>query len=235
VKVGLIQSNFIPWRGYFDFIDDVDLFIYYDDIQFSKGTFRNRNKIKTEKGLVWVTVPILHKSLGQLICDTYIDYSKDWIQKITGQLHNYYRRVPYYKVYADDFFAILNNRNKTISELNINVNNWIMAILGIKTKIKMSSEFNSVGTKTDRILGILQKVGADSYLSGPSAKSYLEEDKFAKCGIALEYKSYEYKEYSQLFGKFEPNVTILDMLFNVGAQSSEYWKSIKPNEKEIYG
>ncbi len=233
MRVGLIQSNFIPWKGYFDFIDDVDLFIYYDDMQFSKGSWRNRNRIKTEKGLAWVTVPILHKSLDQLICDTYIDYSKNWIQKITGQLYSSYRDAIYYKVYANNFFTILNNKYKTISELNININNWVMEILGIRTKIKMSCEFNSVGTKTDRILDILHKVGASTYLSGPSAKNYLEEDKFAQCAVGLEYKSYEYKEYSQLFGKFEPNVTILDMIFNVGIEKREYWKSSKLNEKEL--
>lgn len=230
MRIGLIQSNFIPWRGYFDFIDDVDLFIYYDDLQFSKGGLRNRNRIKTDKGLSWVTVPILHKSLNQLISETYIDYSREWIQKITGQLYNYYGRAPYYKTYANDFSAILNSNCKSISELNIKVNDWLMYILGIKTKIKMSHEYNSAGTKTDRILDILKKAGAHTYLSGPSAKNYLEEDKFARSGIALEYKNYEYKEYKQLFGKFEPHVTILDMIFNVGAEKREYWKSNKPNE-----
>jgi len=230
VRVGLIQSNFIPWRGYFNFIDDVDIFIYYDDIQFSKGSWRNRNSIKTEKGLAWVTVPILHKSLDQLICDTYIDYSENWIQKITGQLYNSYRHAPYYKVYADDFFTILNNKYKTISELNININNWIMEILGIKTKIRMSCEFNSVGIKTDRILDILHKVGADTYLSGPAAKNYLEEDKFAKCGIVLEYKTYDYPPYPQLWGDFVGEVTVLDLLFNAGPEARKYLKSQSPNQ-----
>lgn len=233
MKVGLIQSNFIPWKGYFDFIDDVDLFIYHDDLQYTKGDWRNRNKIKTEGGTSWITVPVSYKTTNQLICDTYIDYSQDWIKKITNKLYNYYKPTPYFKIYADDFFGILNNKYKTISELNINVNNWLMGILGIKTKIKMSYELNPVGTKTDRIIDILQKVGADTYLSGPSAKNYLEEDKFVKHGIAMEYKSYEYKEYSQLFGKFESNVTILDMIFNVGVEKREYWKSSKPNEEEL--
>jgi len=233
VKIGLIQSNFIPWKGYFDFIDDVDLFIYHDDLQYTKGDWRNRNRIKTEKGATWITVPVLYKRVDQLICDTYVDYSQNWIQKITNKLCNYYKRAPYFRVYANDFFAILNNKYKTISELNINVNNWVMGILGIKTKIIMSYELNPVGTKTDRIIDILLKVGANRYLSGPSAKNYLEEDKFAKHRIALEYKNYEYKEYSQLFGEFEHNVTILDMIFNIGVENREYWKSSKPNVKEL--
>ncbi|MCK9614359.1 MAG: WbqC family protein [Candidatus Omnitrophica bacterium] len=233
MKVGLIQSNFIPWRGYFDFIDEADLFIYHDDLQYTKGDWRNRNKIKTEKGMAWITVPVSYKTTNQLIYGTYIDYTQDWTKRIINKLYNYYKDAPYFKVYADVFFAILNSKYKTISELNIHVNNWVMSILGIKTVIRMSYELNPVGRKTDRIIDILQKVGADTYLSGPSAKNYLEENKFSEHGIALEYKNYEYKEYSQLFGKFEPNVSILDMIFNIGADKKEYWKSIKPNIKEL--
>ena len=235
MRVGLIQSNFIPWKGYFDFIDDVDLFIYYDDMQFSKGSWRNRNKIKTEKGLAWATVPVLHKNLEQLICDTHIDYSSDWIQKITGQLYHAYRYAPHYEQYAGDFLAILNKKYKTISELNIHINKWIMGLLGIKTKIRMSNEFHAAGVKTDRILDIMDKVGADVYLSGPTAKGYLEEEKFARCGVTLEYKNYEYPAYVQQFGKFESQVSILDLLFNVGADKKKYWKSTKPSEEACNG
>jgi hypothetical protein len=231
--VGLIQSNFIPWKGYFDFIDDVDLFIYHDDLQYTKGDWRNRNKIKIEHGTAWITVPVCYKKTAQLICDTHIDYSQNWVHKMINKIDNYYHKAPYYKSFAEEFFAILNDRHKTISELNVTINNWIMRILGIKTKIKMSDELIPQGSKTDRIMDILVKAGATIYLSGLTAKDYLEESKFAEHGIALEYKSYQYREYPQLYGKFEPKVTILDMLFNVGVSSKEYWKSTKPNEKVL--
>ena len=227
MKVGLIQSNFIPWRGYFDFIDDVDLFIYHDDLQYTKGDWRNRNKIKTEKGTTWLTVPVLHKTSKQLICDTSIDYSQDWIKMAINKICNYYKNARYFKIYADDFFTILNKRYQTISELNININYWVMDILGIETKIRMSHEFNPVGAKTDRIIDVLLKVGASQYLSGPSAKGYLEESKFVRHKIVLMYKDYEYREYSQLFGQFEPCVSILDMIFNIGVEQIGYWKSNK--------
>jgi len=233
VKVGLIQSNFIPWKGYFDFIDDVDLFIYHDDLQYTKGDWRNRNKIKTEKGTSWITVPVLYKNTHQLICDTNIDYSQDWISKIISKIQHNYKRSPFFDVYANDFFSIFKNKFLTISELNIHINDWIMKILGINTNIKISYDLNPVGNKTDRIIDILLKVGADRYLSGPSAINYLESDKFLNFGIALEFKSYEYMEYPQQFGKFEPNVTILDLIFNVGVNNKEYWKSLKPNVTEF--
>ncbi len=233
MKTGIIQSNFIPWRGYFDFIDDVELFIYHDDLQFTKSDWRNRNKIKTDKGLIWLTVPVYYNNVGQLICETRIDYSHKWIQKHKNQIAHNYHKSPFYRTYADDFFAIVNKGYETLSELNVNINNWIIEQLEITTEIRMSSEFNAVGSKTDRLIDILQKAGATSYVSGPAAKNYLEVAKFKDACIGLEYKVYEYNQYRQLHGCFEPNVSVLDLLFNCGKDSRRYLKSLKANEEVI--
>lgn len=232
MKVGIIQSNYIPWRGYFDFVDDVDLFIIYDDVQYTKNDWRNRNKIKTANGLIWLTVPVLFNfNKNTLIEDVKIDYKKDWVKKHIESVRFSYSKAPYFKTYADEFFNILNKKFDTISGLNANIINWIMRELDIKTNIKMSSEYNAVGTKTDRLIDILKKAGATSYLSGPSAKSYLEVEKFREAGLELEYKVYDYPDYPQLYGKFEPQVSVLDLLFNCGAESRSHLKSLKPNEK----
>lgn len=233
MRVGIIQSCYIPWRGYFDFIDDVDLFIFHDDLQYTKGDWRNRNKIKTPRGLVWVIVPVHYKSTSQLICETIIDYSQRWIKKTINQMADNYQTSPYFKTYSDEFFNILNQKYETISQLNININNWIMQTLNIKTEIRISSEFHPVGSKTDRLIDILKKVGATSYLSGPSAKDYIEVEKFKEAGIGLEYKVYEYQEYPQLHGPFEPHVSVLDLLFNCGPDSRKYLKSLTPNKVVI--
>ena len=234
MKVGIIQSNYIPWRGYFDFIDDVDLFIFYDDVQYSKRSWRNRNRIKIPNGLIWLTVPVLiNPNEGTLIQNVKINYRLDWIKKHMDSIKFSYGRAPFFKMYSEDFFDILNQKFETISELNLNINKWIIEKFDIDTKIKMSSEFNGVGSKTDRLMDILTKAGATSYLSGPAAKDYLEVEKFKKAGIGLEYKVYEYGEYPQRFGKFEPDVSVLDLLFNCGADSKDYLKSLKPNEKVI--
>lgn len=233
MKVGIIQSCFVPWRGYFDFIDDVDLFIYHDDLQYTKNDWRNRNKIKTQNGLEWITVPVNYKTVSQLICETKIDYSQKWQKKMKNKIVAAYSKAPYFKKYADAFFELLFEHYENISELNVNINKWILTILNIKTKINMSREFSPVGSKTDRLIDILKKVGATVYLSGPSAKNYLEEEKFKSAGIDLEYKAYEYKEYPQLYGKFEPNVTVLDLLFNCGDNSRDFLKSLKPNERVV--
>ena len=235
MRVGIIQSNYIPWRGYFDFIDDVDLFIYLDDVQYTSRDWRNRNKIKTSHGIIWLTVPVIFSRnyIAIKIEDAKIDYSQKWVKKHTNSLRHGYSKAPYFKQYAAEFFEILNKGFETISELNVYINRWIMQKLDIKTEARMSSEFMAVGPKTDRLIDILRKVGATSYLSGPAAKSYIEVNKFRDAGISLEYKVYEYPEYPQLYGKFEPSVTVLDLLFNCGNESRKYLKSFKPNEKVI--
>lgn len=234
MKVGIIQSNYIPWRGYFDFIDDVDLFMFYDDVQYTKNDWRNRNKIKMANGLIWLTVPVLFKlSEGILIQDAKIDYRTDWVRKHMDSIRFSYCKSGFYRSYSEEFFYLLSKRFETISELNVNICKWIMKKLDITPEIKMSSAYHASGSRTDRLIDILKKAGATSYLSGPAAKNYLEVEKFKEAGIWLEYKTYEYLEYPQLHGKFEPSVSILDLLFNCGKDSRKYLKSIKPNEKVI--
>lgn len=233
MKVGIIQSNYIPWRGYFDFIDSVDLFLYLDDTQYTRRDWRNRNKIKTPNGLIWLTVPVIfsRNNSSVNIEDTEIDYQQRWIEKHIQSIKHYYSKARFYNQYSEEFFSLLSQKFNTISHLNIRVNHWILEKLNIKTEIKKSSEFHASGSRTDRLIDILEKAGAASYLSGPKAKNYLEEEKFKEAGIHLEYKVYEYSSYPQLFGEFEPNVSILDLLFNCGEDSRKYLKSLRPNER----
>lgn len=233
-RVAISQSNYIPWRGYFDLMDDVDLFIFYDDIQYTKHDWRNRNKIKTANGLIWLTIPVLFSlNSNTLIQDAEIDYKRKWEKKHIDSIRYSYRKAPYFGVYSEELFDFLNKKCKTISELNVSLIKWVMQKLYIKTESRMSKEFNPEGSKTDRLIDILKKVGATSYLSGPSAKSYIEVDKFKNTGIGLEYKVYNYSEYPQLYGKFEPSVTVLDLLFNCGDESRKYLKSLKTNDQVL--
>ena len=233
MKVGIIQSNYIPWQGYFDFIDDVDLFIFHDDLQYTKCDWRNRNKIKIPNDLLWLSVPVKYSKTSQRICDTSIDYSQIWQQKHINQIKTNYCNAPFYKLYVDEFFSIINQNVETISELNISLIKWCMSKLSIDTPLRMSSEFSPVGSKTDRLIDILQKANATTYLSGPKAKDYLEPEKFAAAGIQLQYKSYQYKNYPQLWEPFEPAVSVLDLLFNCGESSREYLKSLIENKEYI--
>jgi len=232
MKVGIIQSNYIPWRGYFDFINEVDLFIYLDDVQYTRRDWRNRNKIKTSSGSVWLTVPVFftRETIKNKIEDTVIDYSQKWQEKHIKTIKNAYSKALFFQYYRDNFSDLLLKQYKTISELNMVINNWIMQQLDIYTPMQMSSELQPSGMKTDRLIDILKKVGATSYLSGPAAKTYLDVEKFKAAGIGLEYKQYEYSEYSQLYGAFETEVSALDLLFNCGPDSKNYLKSLKKNE-----
>lgn len=236
MHVGIIQSNYIPWRGYFDFIDDVDLFVLLDDVQYSKGTWRNRNKVKLEQGSTWITVPVLFRLRDKTAIDeTPIDYSRRWVQDHQALLTQAFKNTQFFEMYSGELFAILRQQHRTISELNVALIRWISNQLSIKTKIVLSRGLGAIGDKTDRVLEILSRVSATSYLSGRAAEGYLEIEKFRSAGIDLYYKEYDYCEYPQQFGPFDGVVTALDLLFNCGPGARRFLKSGKAATKISLG
>lgn len=230
MKVGVIQSSYIPWRGYFDFIASVDTFVFHDDIQYTKSDWRNRNRIKTPKGTEWLTVPVHYKEVSQLICDTGIDYSTSWPQKHLQKIQESYREVPYVQVVLNMLDRVLATKPETISNLNIELTKLICNYLCIPTPLLSSSDFFLTGKKTDRLIELLEKLNATTYLSGPSADAYLDRGAFSRNGIRLEYKSYEYDPYPQLWGPFDGAVTILDLIANCGPDAKEHIRSRKPDK-----
>jgi hypothetical protein len=227
--VGIIQSNYIPWRGYFDFIDDVDLFIFHDDLQYTKGDWRNRNRIRGARGLIWLTVPVHYRETKQRICDTEIVYSSNWQQSHLNLIRANYGNAPH----VDDALQLLSeafaHKDRTISQLNRRLVVAVATYLGITTPTRESAEFALTGQKTERILALMRKVGADTYLSGPTAQNYLDEEQLSRAGIALEYKSYDYMPYPQQGDGFEANVSVLDLIANCGHGARNYVKSKTPN------
>jgi hypothetical protein len=230
MKVGIIQSNFLPWRGYFDFIREVDLFILHDDLQYTKGDWRNRNKIKTVRGLEWITVPVNYKSTNQLIEETTIDYSTPWIRKMLNRIKESYRQSPCFETYFTQLSDLLLEPAASISDLNLRLIHWACGHLKIDTPIKFSREFNPKGIKTKRLIGILKQVGATAYLSGPAARVYLVPELLESEGIKLEYKKYNYPEYPQLFSPFEPYVSIIDLFFMMGENARLYLELSKETQ-----
>lgn len=225
MRVGIIQSNYLPWRGYFDFIDEVDLFIVYDDVQYTVRDWRNRNRIKTADGTRWITVPIQHGPRAQLICETRIDYSRDWREEHRRVIATSLANAPY----VDEALGLIQPawdvRHETISELNIALLTAICDYLAIRTPLRMSSEFDVPGARTERLIELLAAVGATTYLSGPSARAYLDEHLFEDAGIALEYKNYSYPPYPQCWGAFEAAVSIVDTIANCGPEARRVLKS----------
>ncbi len=222
-KVAVIQSNYIPWKGYFDIIHDVDLFIFYDDVQYTKNDWRNRNKVKTAQGPQWLTIPV-GASEQRLICEVELN-DNHWPRKHWATLQQAYSKRPYFKQYQEFFEHIyLKTKWATLSELNQFLIKTISSeFLGLKTEFAKSQEFRLAGEKGDRLLNLLQQAAATLYVSGPAAKDYLNEQKFVDAGIQLVYKDYSgYPEYPQAFPPFEHQVSVLDVLFNCGPEAPYY-------------
>ena len=232
--VGIIQSNYIPWRGYFDFINEVDTFVIHDDILFTRD-WRNRNYINVRGRREWLTVPVNFRySEGHTIEQTRICYSSNWAAKHLRRISEAYRLAPFFNIYFPELQEILSQRYYSISELNVALIRWVMAKLSITTRLVMSRELGPAGCKTERLLIMLKKLGATHYLSGPAADDYLDKEQFRAAGIGLSYKQYKYPEYVQTTEGFLDNVSILDVLFHCGPSANEYIKSRLPPKQIVF-
>lgn len=231
MRVGIVQPNYIPWRGYFDLIDDVDCFVFYDDVMFGTGKkWRNRNMIKTPTGPAWLSVPLQHGHSDRLIHQVPVDYSSDWIASHLNRLRANYRTAPYWDVYSEPFAQILNCRYEWLADLDIALSHWVMASLEITTPTLRARDLGvGPGDKRYRPLEILEALGATEYLSGPTSSPYTEPALYRSRSIRLEFKSYEYPAYPQLWGDFEPKVSVLDLLFNMGPSARLALKSTGKN------
>jgi hypothetical protein len=218
-KIAISQSNYIPWKGYFDLINRVDEFILYDDAQYTRRDWRNRNKIKTPIGLQWLTITVdISGKYFQKINETKIS-DKNWQVKHWRQIKQNYAKAKNFKKYKDIFEELyLSCKEEYLSEINHKFIIAINQILGIKTKIRFSSEFEIYGNKTEKLINICKQCNATIYISGPAAKSYFDEQLANKENIQVKWMNYEnYKEYEQLHPPFEHGVTILDLILNTDA------------------
>jgi len=228
-KVAISQSNYIPWKGYFDNINLVDEFILYDDMQYTKRDWRNRNKIKSENGIKWLSIPVEVKGkFFQKINETKISDPK-WNISHLNILKNYYAKAKCYKTilpFVEDLY--LNANMNIISEVNHYTLQKLCDFLEIKTKISTSSSYKLLEEgKTERLVDLCQQAGAKSYFTGSAAKNYMDEQLFIEKNIEVNYFDYSgYKTYNQLHGEFEHGVSILDLMFNVGEDAKNYLKSI---------
>jgi hypothetical protein len=228
-KVAILQSNYIPWKGYFDLIASVDEFILYDDMQFTKNDWRNRNMIKTPKGLEWLSIPV-GQNINRRIRDVFL-IDSGWNIKHWKMLHYNYVRANYFNEIKEWLEPIyLAQKNDNLSFLNRQLIEAICNYLKIKTKISNSWDYNLIEGKSERLADLCLQTGSTHYLSGPSAKNYLDELCFEKRGIEIEWFDYSgYPEYSQLWGNFVHGVSVLDLLFNEGANAFKYMKNVHPD------
>jgi len=229
-KIAILQSNYIPWKGYFDLINMVDEFVFYDEVQYTKNDWRNRNLIQTKQGIQWLSIPVQQSTLNQLIKDTKVA-DKRWNKKHWVTISQNYSKAQYFKEYKDILEDLyLGNTSNYLCEINYRFIMQINKLLGITTKIRFSSEFDLKEGQTEKLLGILDDSMATSYLSGPAAKGYIDEKLF-NSKMNLEWMNYDrYPIYKQLNSPFCHGVSILDLILNKGPDSTQYMKSFGDNK-----
>ena len=226
MKCVILQPSYIPWRGYFDQINRADVFVFYDDVQYDKRGWRNRNQIKTAQGRQWLTIPVHSQRVVEKsapINQVEIDWSKPWNETHWKTLTYAYGRAPFFRTYAPLLEPFYQRHDIFLADFTIDLTVALARELGIRhTRFMRSSEMLPTGRKTDRLVQILLQLGANHYISGPSARDYIENDKFASAGITLEYMDYNYPEYPQLHPPFDPNLSILDLLFMTGPDAMRH-------------
>lgn len=228
-KVAIVQSNYIPWKGYFDMIAAVDEFILFDDMQYTRRDWRNRNQIKTPQGVQWLTVPVMVKGkFRQTIRETEIDGSA-WAADHWKALTQNYRRATHFEEIASWLEPLYRQAGYThLAPLNRRFIEAICNYLGIKTKISNSWDYALQDGKTERLVGLCLQAGAGEYISGPAARDYVDAALFDAADIRLTWFDYAgYPEYPQLWGEFTHGVTILDLLFNCGREAGRYMRYVK--------
>ena len=222
-KIGIIQPCYLPWRGFFDFVHEVDVFVFLDDVQYTVRDWRNRNRIKSKDGgTLWLTVPVVG-GRNQEIRDVKIDNSQPWIRKHLASLEHSYGRLEHFREYIDVLSSVYAVGFESLSELDVALTKALCKCLGVETEFVLASTLGSEGKKDDKLLAIVKRLGGDAYVSGPSAAAYLRPELWQEAGVRLLYKDYSgYPEYPQIAPPFAPGVSIVDTLFMLGKAAPDY-------------
>lgn len=214
MRCAIVQPSYIPWRGSFDLIARADLFVFYDDVQYDHRGWRNRNRIKTPHGTRWLTVPVHPRRIP--ICEIET-VDSDWPRRHLAALTRSYGKAPHFDEFRPWLERVYAEPPRLLADFTISLTLDILALLDIHTPTLRSTSLNVSGAKTERLLAVLRAVGATRYLSGPSARAYLDVELLERAGIEVEWMTYDVPEYPQLYPPFDPHVTVLDFLFMAGA------------------
>lgn len=225
--VAIHQPNFLPWLGYYYKISQCDVFVFLDDVEYTKNSFINRNRIKTPDGEKWITLPVSYSGKStQKINECEIVGKDKAVKKLLGQILHNYRKAAHFEDYYEVLTDILTNSPANLSELNIKLTQWILSLLNINTKLIRSSEINiDADDATDRLIQICKKFDGDTYISGSGGMNYQDELRFSENRLELSITDFSHPEYPQLWGKFTPNLSIMDYLFNNGISGPLFQRS----------
>ena len=217
--VSIHQPQYLPWLGYFDKIDRADVFVLLDTVQYKKNEWQNRNRIKTARGAQWLTVPVTYR-FPQLICEVGVNNRERWQHSQQQTLVTNYRKAPCWGHLEGLFEEIFSRPWETISELNIHVVKRLAAILGFETPIHVASGLGSFPEDPDeRLIALTKHFGAGTYLAGNGGHGYMDLKKYERAGVEVLFQDYRHPRYDQLFGEFETNMSIIDLIYNHGDES----------------
>jgi WbqC-like protein family len=219
-RIVVLQPSYLPWLGYFDQLYKSDVFVLYDDVQYDKHGWRNRNRIKTDKGPLWLTVPVLTHGQGlPTNRDARIDTRQPWARKHLQGLRVNYAKAPAFEEVFGALEPVLGRPWTYLIDLNRAVLETLCRLLGLTRLILLSSEMDVPGQKSERLIGLCRALGAGRYLTGDAASDYLDETQFAAHAIRVEYHHYRHPVYAQLHGEFVPYLSVVDLLMNHGRES----------------
>ena len=223
MRVVILQPSYLPWLGYFDQMSNCDAFVIYDDVQFDKNGWRNRNRIKTAQGPQWLTVPVLISGRDFPINrDVEINNTVSWGSKQIKSIRQNYGKAPFFNDYFDALEIVLTRSWRFLIDLDMEFIFLLMQQLGMRTKIYFASELNIPKTgKAERLIDICRHLGADAFLEGEAGKNYIDEADFSRAGIRLEFHGYQHPVYRQLHGPFISHLSSIDLLFNHGGAALE--------------
>jgi hypothetical protein len=229
-RIGILQPVYLPWLGYFEQIHRSDVFVFYDDVQYDKNGWRNRNRIKTTQGWQWLTVPVLTKgSAQQKVCEVRIDNKVNWRIKHLNAIRQSYARAPFLKKYIGIFEEIYAREWEHLLDIDMAFLYKLMEVLELEAEVHLSSQLNIHGGQTERLVSIVKHFGGTYFYEGASGKNYIDEGLFTENNIKLVYQDYQHPVYAQLHGEFVSHMSIIDLLFNCGEQAREIFVS---NQKD---
>lgn len=220
MRVTILQPSYLPWLGFFEQMQRSDQFVLYDDVQFTRRDWRNRNKIRVREGSLWLTVPVIQKNkYEQSLLETKIDNSTSWKRKHLETIRYHYSKAPFFDLHYPWCEKLFNSEWNFLLDLSLETIQYLKGQLKIDTPLLRSSELGGSGNKAERLVSICKQLGATQYLSGEAAKNYISEKDFSDQGIELEYQDYQHPEYPQRYEGFIPFMSTIDLLFNCGDKS----------------
>lgn len=219
--IGILQPGYLPWLGFFEQLYRSDIFVIYDDVQYDKGSWRNRNRIKTANGIQWLTVPVRFDfSDRPLVNQVSIDNAVDWRKKHASSIRQNYGRTPFFARYWPLFEEAFDRQWDFLIDLDLYFIERLATCLGLADRrIILSSSLNLDGDRIGRLLAVCKHFNADVFYEGAAGRNYIDDQKFMDRGVSVQYQNYQHPVYKQLYGEFIPYLSVIDLLFNQGGQS----------------